>query len=88
MKIYYLPYTENIPAERRGDIVQANYDDMDFKWLDTTNNAIIKLVDEMDPENKAFCIDVQRYATMGKYYIGEDGGIYEVAGWEPPAVII
>lgn len=76
MKIYHIG----------GKIIQANYDADDFKWVNTSNGAAVYQIDELDPNNRSICADIQRSVNKldelgrGKYYI-ETGNLMEREGW-------
>lgn len=86
MKIYYI--NQEYEAGKRR-IVAANFDRDDFSWKNTINVPYSVLgVDEVEPENKGICFDLVRSCGridlngQGKYYVGNDGNLYEVEGWE------
>lgn len=87
MKIYHI----------NEKIIQVNYDNNDFKWKNTSNNALVFYVDEIDPTNKDLCIDISntynKVDTVGesKYYMYDNAGTWELYikdGWierqQPP----
>lgn len=80
MRIYYL--------QSNNKIVTAKYDDELFRFDDSTLSPFnIFDIDEVDPTNKAICLDLVRTVNKvdeagdGKYYIS--GGILMVKdGWQ------
>ena len=86
MKIYYLQ-SEHQPGKRR--IVRVLYDDEVFKQDGGTLSPFsTTTIDEVDPVNKAVCLDLWQTAGkadangLNKYYIDTaTGNIMEREGW-------
>ena len=80
MKIYYL--------QSNNRIVAAKYNDEVFKFdTNTLSPFNIFEIDEVDPFNKAICLDLVRTVNKvdevgeGKYYINSSGILMEKEGW-------
>lgn len=84
MKLYY-HQSEFSPGKHR--VVAAIYDTDLFKFDTGTLSPFSTLsIDEVDPNNKAICLDLVRTANRtdeageGKYYVS-NGQLMEKEGW-------
>ena len=90
MKVYH------VAVNGRGRVVHANYDKDDFAWENTTSNASVYEIDEVDPINKDLCLDIMRtigkedVSGLNKYDVNlTTGELEEEVDWEekPPEFI-
>lgn len=86
MQIYYLQ-AEYLTGKRR--IVKVLYDDEVFKFDEGTLAPFSTLIiDELDPTNKAICLDLYRMQNRAdvdgenKYHVNYLGQLIEKIGWQ------
>jgi hypothetical protein len=71
-----------------GEIFYAIYNNDIFRFTHTTNIPLSEfIIDEVEPDNKLICLDVQKTVLqkdvngLGKYYIDE-GELHSRDGWQ------
>jgi len=85
MRLYYL---QSQYVSNKHKVVKALYDDEVFRFNEGVLSPFYVLnIDEVDPFNKALCLDLVRTANKvdeageGKYYINSGGILMEKEGW-------